>query len=242
MGRDPDLRGGLDGIPLSRARSVAVARSRTEAASRGVGRNADAEIHAPRRRLGRGGFMPGYAHAGRRSGLPYRTTPYGRGHGALPQGKLVGPAHNASCGERAGRVARHRSARWHGHALTWRKILPRSACAPVAPPARFVTLFTAAAADSNRNYRLGEEIMQDRQGGCLCGAVQYVLRSRVRHLPATERQWQNIIDCQARAPAVLGYEPMDRAPTIRCRRPPLRGARREMEHFSLANSLFDKMS
>jgi hypothetical protein len=81
-------------------------------ARRCFGRNPDAEIHAAHGRLGRDGFMPGYAHAGRRSGQPYRATPDGRGHSALPQGKLVGPPdHHASCGECAGRVACHRSAR-----------------------------------------------------------------------------------------------------------------------------------
>ena len=103
---------------------------------RGFGRNPDAEIHAAHRRLGRDGSMPGHADASRRSGQPYRATPDRRGHRALPQGRLVGPADHASCGERAGRVACHRSARWRGHALARREILPRPARAAVARLAR----------------------------------------------------------------------------------------------------------
>jgi hypothetical protein len=34
----------------------------------------------------------------------------------------------------------------------------------------------AHVAGSNHNYRLGEDIMPDRKGGCLCRAVRYVLK------------------------------------------------------------------
>jgi Acetoacetate decarboxylase (ADC) len=64
--------------------------------------------------------------------LKYTPRTDGRGHGALPQGRLVGSADHASCGERAGRVACHRSPRWRGHALAWWKVLPRPARARVA--------------------------------------------------------------------------------------------------------------
>src|SRR5258707_13463610 len=102
--------------------------------------------------------MPGYAHAGGGSGQPYRATPDWRGHGAFPQGKLVGPPDHASCGERAGRVACHRSARWRGHALAWWQVLPRPARARIAAPAPTdIALLTGGpAASPNRNYRLGE--------------------------------------------------------------------------------------
>src|ERR1700722_8194121 len=82
--------------------------------------------------------MSGYAHAGQRSGQPYRPAPDGRGYGALPQGKLVGPPDHASCGERAGRVTCHRSAWWRGHALAWWEVPPRPARAPVAPLAALI--------------------------------------------------------------------------------------------------------
>ena len=48
-------------------------------------------------------------------------------------------------------------------------------------------------AGSNHNYRLGEDIMQDRKGGSLCGAVRYVLKGDPRAI-ATE------VACQDQRP------------------------------------------
>src|ERR1700683_1643886 len=84
--------------------------------------------------------MPGDAYAGRRSGQACRATPGWRGHGVLSQGRLGGPPDHASRGECAGRVARHRSSRWHGHSLAWWQVLPRPARARVTPLGRCLAL------------------------------------------------------------------------------------------------------
>jgi hypothetical protein len=53
---------------------------------------------------------------------------------------------------------------------------------------------------SGRDHRWGEDIMQNRQGGCLCGAVRYVLKSDPRAIAVC-----HCTHCQKQSGSVFSF-------------------------------------